>query len=55
MQEIKRINDELEETNEKLEQAYLECVQTLRYTVEAKDTYTRGYRTRQCWLKVKRP
>ena len=46
MQEIKRINDELEETNEKLEQAYLECVQTLRYTVEAKDTYTRGHSDR---------
>ena len=46
MQEIKRINDELEETNEKLEQAYLESVQTLRYTVEAKDTYTRGHSDR---------
>ena len=46
MEEIKRINDELEETNEKLEQAYLECVQTLRYTVEAKDTYTRGHSDR---------
>ena len=46
MQEIKRINDELEETNEKLEQAYLESVQTLRYKVEAKDTYTRGHSDR---------
>ena len=46
MQEIKRINEELEETNEKLEQAYLESVQTLRYTVEAKDTYTRGHSDR---------
>ena len=46
MHEIKRINEELAETNEKLEQAYLESVQTLRYTVEAKDTYTRGHSDR---------
>ena len=46
MQEIKRINEELEETNERLEQAYLESVQTLRYTVEAKDAYTRGHSDR---------
>ena len=46
MQEIKRINAELEETNEKLEQAYLDSVETLRYTVEAKDTYTRGHSDR---------
>ena len=46
MHEIKRINEELEETNEKLEKAYLESVQTLRYTVEAKDTYTRGHSDR---------
>ena len=46
MKEIKRINDELEETNEKLEQAYLECIETLRYTVEAKDVYTKGHSDR---------
>lgn len=46
MHEIRRINDELEETNKKLEQSYLESVQTLRYTVEAKDTYTRGHSDR---------
>ena len=46
MHEIKRINEELVETNERLEQAYLESVQTLRYTVEAKDTYTRGHSDR---------
>ena len=46
MQEIKRINAELEETNEKLEQAYLDSVETLRYTVEAKDPYTRGHSDR---------
>ena len=43
---IKDINEELKETNEKLEQAYMESIQTLRYTVEAKDTYTRGHSDR---------
>ena len=43
---IKNINNELKETNEKLEKAYLETIQTLRYTVEAKDTYTRGHSDR---------
>ncbi len=46
MQEIKRINAELSETNEKLEQAYMDSIQTVRYTVEAKDTYTRGHSDR---------
>ena len=46
MQEIKRINAELEETNEKLEQAYLDSVETLRDTGEAKDPYTRGHSDR---------
>ena len=46
MEEIKRINAELSETNEKLEQAYMESIQTVRYTVEAKDTYTRGHSDR---------
>ena len=46
MQEIKRINDELSDTYEKLEQAYMESIQTVRYTVEAKDTYTRGHSDR---------
>ena len=43
---IKNINNELKETNEKLERAYLETVETLRFTVEAKDTYTRGHSDR---------
>ena len=43
---IKRINQELQEKNEKLENAYLESIQTLRYTVEAKDSYTRGHSDR---------
>ena len=39
MNEIKKINQELEN-------AYLESIQTLRYTVDAKDTYTRGHSDR---------
>ena len=46
MNEIKKINDELKNKNEKLEEAYLSTIQTLRYTVEAKDTYTRGHSDR---------
>ena len=46
MNTIKKINAELKDTNEKLEKAYLETVETLRYTVEAKDTYTRGHSDR---------
>lgn len=46
MNEIKRINNELSDTYEKLEKAYLESIETLRYTVEAKDPYTRGHSDR---------
>ena len=46
MHEIKRINEELSESNEKLEQAYLDMVESLRHAVEAKDTYTRGHSDR---------
>ncbi len=46
MNMIKKINEELRDTNEKLEKAYLESIQTLRYTVEAKDPYTRGHSDR---------
>ncbi len=46
MYEIKRINEELTESNEKLERAYLDMVETLRFTVEAKDSYTRGHSDR---------
>ncbi len=38
---IKKINDELKDTYDKLERSYMESIQTLRYTVEAKDAYTR--------------
>lgn len=44
--EIKKINEALENTNYMLEKAYLESIQTLRYTVEAKDTYIRGHSDR---------
>ena len=46
MNEIKRINDELSDTLEKLEKAYLDSIETLRYTVEAKDPYTKGHSDR---------
>lgn len=46
MQEIKRINGELSQAKDKLEKAYLESIETLRYTVEAKDPYTKGHSDR---------
>ena len=46
MNEIKSINKKLSDTYQKLEQAYMESIETVRYTVEAKDTYTRGHSDR---------
>jgi putative nucleotidyltransferase with HDIG domain len=46
MKIIKQINSELKDKNQELEKAYLESIQTLRYTVEAKDSYTRGHSDR---------
>ncbi len=46
MREIKKINEKLNAKNEELEKSYLEMVETLRYAVEAKDTYTRGHSDR---------
>lgn len=46
MNEIKRMNEELSDTYEKLEKAYLDSIETLRFTVEAKDPYTRGHSDR---------
>ena len=46
MKLIKNINDELQATYDKLESAYMETIETLRFTVEAKDTYTRGHSDR---------
>lgn len=44
--EIEKVNNKLSNMYDKLEQAYLESIQTLRYTVEAKDTYTIGHSNR---------
>lgn len=46
MNMIKKINVELSDTYEKLEKAYMESIETLRQTVEAKDVYTRGHSDR---------
>lgn len=46
MQIIKKINEELKESKERVEKAYLETIEMLRYTVEAKDSYTRGHSDR---------
>ena len=46
LNEINRINDELSDAYDSLEKAYLDMVETLRFTVEAKDPYTRGHSDR---------
>jgi len=46
MNMIKDINEELKDTYDKLEKAYMESIEVLRLTVEAKDTYTRGHSDR---------
>lgn len=46
LKEIQRINDELHNTYEQLEQAYMGSIETLRLTVDAKDQYTRGHSDR---------
>lgn len=43
---IKEINQDLKESREALEKAYVESIETLRYTVDAKDPYTRGHSDR---------
>ena len=43
---IKNLNEELSKSKEQLEKAYLESIETLRYTVEAKDRYTHGHSDR---------
>lgn len=43
---IKQMNEELSNTYNELENAYLESIETLRYTVEAKDPYTSGHSSR---------
>ena len=46
MNVIKEINEKLSESNELLEKSYLESIEILRRTVEAKDVYTRGHSDR---------
>lgn len=46
MQTIKEMNEELKISKDKIEKAYLETIQMLRYTVEAKDSYIRGHSDR---------
>lgn len=46
LNEINRINNELSDAYSDLEKAYLDMVETLRFTVEAKDPYTRGHSDR---------
>lgn len=46
MNTIKKINTELKYKNDELEKAYLDTIGILRYTVEAKDPYTRGHSDR---------
>ena len=43
MRTIRNINEELMQSKEKIEKAYLESIETLRFTVEAKDNYTLSY------------
>jgi len=46
MNTIKKMNNELKDKNDELEKAYLDTIGILRYTVEAKDPYTRGHSDR---------
>ena len=46
MKVIQKINQELKQSRENLEKAYLESIEVIRQTVEAKDTYTRGHSDR---------
>ena len=52
MHTIKQINEELKDKNDELEKAYLDTIGILRYTVEAKDHYTRGHSDRVSELSV---
>ena len=46
MRMIQRINSELKDTYDQLENAYMQSIEVLRRTVEAKDPYTRGHSDR---------
>lgn len=43
---IRKINEELKDTYDRLEKSYMESIETLRLTVDAKDEYTRGHSDR---------
>ena len=43
---IRKINLELHESNQKLQEAYMGTVESLRLAVDAKDTYTKGHSDR---------
>ena len=44
--EIQRLTNELAKVNQELANAYLDSIETLRTTVEAKDPYTKGHSDR---------
>ena len=46
MRLIKEINTKLQDTYEQLEKSYMESIEVLRQTVDAKDQYTRGHSDR---------
>jgi len=46
MRLIKEINSKLKDTYEQLEKSYMESIEVLRQTVDAKDQYTRGHSDR---------
>lgn len=46
-------NDELDRTYNELKQRYLDAIQVLRLTVDAKDVYTRGHSDRVAYYAVK--
>ncbi len=46
MNVIREINAELKDTYEKLQNSYMESIETLRLAVDAKDVYTRGHSDR---------
>ena len=45
-QEIRKVNDDLKVANDKLKQSFVESIELLRKTVDAKDPYTRGHSER---------
>lgn len=52
VREIKKINEKLEDSKSKLENAYMSSIDSLKYAVEAKSSYTRGHSDRVSELSV---